>query len=522
LIETLQAITPEIILIVLASAMYLAGTFAAAPCRCWFWAALGTLAVSGLSLAVCATRATPESSVVVVDSLATFARALALVTGVALVLLSERMSLDETAPEYFASLLLVVAGSMLVAGANELVLLFLGLELISIPTYVLLYLPKHDAAAQESAAKYFFLSVFSSALFLYGLSLIYGAAGSTHIGAITQSAAGAASKVPPILLVALALTMAGLGFKVAAVPFHFYAPDVYQGTTNTLAALLAWVPKAAGFFAMLRLVNLGLPFLAQKTAWLLFFLAAFTMTVGNVLGLLQNNLRRLFAYSSIAHAGYMLVGIGVGAAGGTRFFMTSGSASVVFYLVAYAAMTLGAFAVIVYLSSSERPVETVDDLAGLARTNPGLALAMAVFLFSLTGIPITAGFWGKFAIFSSAVASGHDRYVLLAVIGMVNAAISSYYYLRIIGVMYMQESFTPIKPGGSRSSLAVVAGCAVITLLMGFVPSPFLTWARGAGSPTQRAATEAMAIAPRAEANSTTDSSSISTGPLHADAASRP
>jgi len=488
MIETLQAITPEIILIVLASLMYLAGTFAAAPCRCWFWGSLGILAVSGLTLAVCATRAAPESSVVVVDSLATFGRVLALVTGVALVLLSEGMSLDEAAPEYFASLLLVVAGSMLVAGANEMVLLFLGLELISIPTYVLLYLPKHDAAAQESAAKYFFLSVFSSALFLYGLSLIYGAAGSTNLGAIARAGAGDVTPIPATLLVALALAMAGLGFKVAAVPFHFYAPDVYQGTTNTLAALLAWVPKAAGFFAMLRLVTFGMPYLAQKTAWLLFFLAAFTMTTGNVLGLLQNNLRRLFAYSSIAHAGYMLIGIGVGANGGTRFFMTSGSESVVFYLVAYAAMTLGVFAVIVYLSSPERPVETVDDLAGLARTNPGIALAMAIFLFSLTGIPITAGFWGKFAIFSSAVASGHHHYVLLAVIGMVNAAISSYYYLRIIGVMYMQESYTPIKAVGGRPALAVVAGCALITVLIGLVPGPFLAWARSSESGSQPAA----------------------------------
>lgn len=520
--ETLQAITPEIILIVLASVMYLAGTFAPAPCRCWFWAALAVLALAGLTVGVCSSRAAPQSAVVVVDSLAIYGKLLALVTGVALVLLSEGMSLDEAAPEYFASLLLVVAGSMLVAGANELVLLFLGLELISIPTYVLLYLPRHDAAAQESAAKYFFLSVFSSALFLYGLSLVYGAAGSTNLAAIAGGVLGEMPSLPATLLVALALIMAGLGFKVAAAPFHFYAPDVYQGTTNTLAALLAWVPKAAGFLAMLRLVTFGMPYLADKTAWLLVVLAGATMTIGNVMGLLQNNLRRLFAYSGIAHAGYMLIGIGVGTGGGTQFLMTSGSEGVVFYLVAYAAMTIGVFAVIVFLSSPERPVETVDDLAGLAKSHPALALAMALFLFSLTGIPITAGFWGKLAIFSSALASGDTRYLWLVVIGVVNAAISSYFYLRIIGVMYMNESFTPIKPGGGRPSFSVVMGCALVTLLVGLVPSPFMAWARRAGAGPQRAAAEAMAIAPRADARLATDSSSTFTGPLQAQAANRP
>lgn len=518
----LQAVSPELILVLLASAMYLAGTFAAAPCRCWFWLSIAILTISGLSLVCCASRATPESAVVVVDSLATFGKALALVTGLALVLLSEGMTLDESAPEYFASLLLVVAGSMLVAGANELVLLFLGLELISIPTYVLLYLPRHDAAAQESAAKYFFLSVFSSALFLYGLSLVYGAAGSTNLGAIAHFSSHLEAPLPAPLLVALALLMAGLGFKVAAVPFHFYAPDVYQGTTNTLAALLAWVPKAAGFFAMLRLVTFALPTLDRSVAMLAWALAALTMTTGNVLGLLQNNLRRLFAYSSIAHAGYILIGIGVGSAGGSRYLGTTGSSSVVFYLVVYAAMTIGVFAVIVYLSSSQRPVETVDDLAGLAKTHPAPAAAMAIFLFSLTGIPITAGFWGKLAIFSSALASGDPRYVWLAVIGVVNAAISSYFYLRIIGVMYMNESYTPIKPGGGRPSLAVVAGCALVTLLIGFVPGPILNWARSAGSLHQRLDDAAMAIAPRAAASSTTESSRISTEPVPSDLANRP
>jgi NADH-quinone oxidoreductase subunit N len=486
LIETARAAAPELIIILLASIMYLAGTFVSRPSRVWFWSSLAIVALAGLTLPLVRSDL-PASSVIAGDSLAAIGKILAVITGIAFVLLSEGMAADEAAPEYFASLLLVVAGSMLAVGSNELILLFLGLELISIPTYVLLYLSKHDAAAQEAAAKYFFLSVFSSALFLYGVSLVYGAAGTTNLASITHFAGHLEEPIPPVLLVALALIMAGLSFKIAAVPFHFYAPDVYQGTTNTLAAVLAWVPKAAGVFAILRLITFALPTMSDSTAWIAWVLAVVTMTTGNVLGLLQNNLRRLFAYSSIAHAGYMLIAIGVGAGGGSRYLGVTGSSSLVFYVVAYGAMTIGAFSVIVYLSHSNRMVETVDDLAGLGKTNPGLALAMAVFLFSLTGIPLTAGFWGKLAIFSSALASGDTRYVWVAVIGVINAAISSYYYLRIIGVMYMQESYMPAVKVRGYAALVVVYACLFATLAIGFVPGPVMHWAALAGAPPQPA-----------------------------------
>jgi NADH-quinone oxidoreductase subunit N len=482
LLHTLQATAPEVLLVLLASAMYLAGTFAKGPCRCWFWSSIAALGLAAVVLATWTMNSAPAASATaVVDSLAVWGKVLALATGLALVLMSDAMSLDNRAPEYFASLLLVVAGSMFVAGANELVLLFLGLELISVPSYVLLYVTRRDVAGQESAAKYFFLSIFASALFLYGLSFLYGAAGNTNLQAIAQLESKLPYPVPPSLLVALVLVVAGLGFKIAAFPMHFYAPDVYQGTTHTLAALLAWVPKAAGFLALVRLVTFAMPYLADKVSWLMLVLAAATMTVGNVLGLLQTNLRRLLAYSSIAHAGYMLVGIGVGALGGSRYITTSGAESVVFYLVAYAAMTLGVFAVLVALASPQRPVETIDDLAGLARSHPRLALAMALFLFSLTGIPITAGFWAKVAIFSSALVSGQDHYITLAIVGMLNAAVSSYYYLRIIAVMYMHEPYGAVEPAGSRPALCVVAACTAVTLAIGFAPGPMLDWCVGLG-----------------------------------------
>jgi NADH-quinone oxidoreductase subunit N len=360
---------------------------------------------------------------------------------------------------------------------------------------VLLYLARKDTAAQESAVKYFFLSVFSSALFLYGLSFIYGAAGSTNLRAIAALGDSLPPETPGTLAIAMALVIGGLAFKVAAVPFHFYAPDVYQGTSNTLAALLAWAPKFAGFLAMLRLLTFSMPFLDREVSFLVWILAAITMTWGNVLGLLQNNLRRLLAYSSIAHAGYMLIGLGVGSAGGTQHLMASGAESVVFYLPVYAAMTIGAFAVIVYLSSPIRPVETVDDLSGLARTNPLVAMTLAVFLLSLTGIPITAGFWGKLAVFSSAIGSADVRYIWLAVIGVVNAAISSYYYLRIIGVMCFQESYNPFAPAGGKGTLGVIAGCALFTFLVGILPSPLLSVARRV-APEIRSRPDQMAAVP--------------------------
>jgi NADH-quinone oxidoreductase subunit N len=473
MIETLQAVSPEVLLVALASVMYVAGPFVDWPVRRWYVCALLGLALAGVTLVVCAWQVPIERPLLVAnDPLARFGTALALLTGVAMLMLSTRLPERETAGEYFASLLLVVVGGMLVAAAQELIVLFLGLELISIPTYVLLYLARQDASGQEAASKYFFLSVFSSALFLYGMSLIYGAVGTTHLADIRDSSSAIAPGAT--VLIAVTMLMAGLAFKMAAVPLHFYAPDVYQGTATMTAALLAWAPKAAGVWALLRIVVEALPSSHGHAAWLLWLLAAATMTVGNIMGLLQDNLRRLLAYSGVAHAGYLLIGVGVACAGGEPFLTAGAVESVAFYLIVYAAMTLGAFAAIAYLDSRERPVENVADLAGLARTHPVLAAAIATLMIGLTGIPITAGFWGKLALFAGAVICPAPGFLWLAVIGVVNAAISSYYYLRVIGAMYMRDAERPVQPAGGRSALAVALVGAALTLVIGVWPSPFL------------------------------------------------
>jgi NADH-quinone oxidoreductase subunit N len=305
------------------------------------------------------------------------------------------------------------------------------------------------------------------------------------------------------------MVVAGLGFKITAVPFHFYAPDVYQGAPTVGAALLAFVPKAAGFVALLRVLGFILPpgvsvrghigmALGDQGPILFWFLATITMFVGNLLALWQNNLKRLLAYSSIAHAGYMLIALAVAPylrpAGATASAGSDGIEALLFYLVAYGAMTVGAFAVISYLDTADRPVQTVDDLAGLSRTHPGIALLMVLFLFSLIGIPMTAGFTGKLLIFFGAMAIPTAdpsmrlmvvAFLLLAFLGIVNAAIGAWYYLRVVAVMYLRTSLHPIPGRFCPAGLAVLGICALLTVGLSIPPgaSWLMQAARKAGAP---------------------------------------
>jgi NADH-quinone oxidoreductase subunit N len=460
------------------------------------------------------------SAPLVFDNLSLFVRALALAGGAVVVLFAWQEVDDKHAAEYHACLLIITAGVAIAGAANELVTLFLALELISIPTYVLLYLPRSDEPAQEAAMKYFLLSIFSSALLLFGFSYLYGLSGTTNLAQMTEALTKArtigALGTPGLAMVALIMIVAGLGFKITAVPFHFYAPDVYQGTTAGNAGLLAFAPKVAGFVALIRVLGFvtdqvetvlhGDQFVStiqcvagsgeilyERTSVVFWILAAVTMTLGNILALLQDNVKRLLAYSSVAHAGYMLVGLAtaaalmrgnVGAIGGS--LVTGGVEAVLFYLVAYSAMTLGAFAVISYLGANDRPVNQIEDLAGLWRSHPFVALLMAVFLFSLVGIPLTAGFAGKLFLFwgplgvvpRPEVEVLMDQYALnvaLAVIGMLNAAIGGWYYLRVVAVMYLREPAEPRAQSKAWPALGAVVACAVVTLVFGVYATPLLS-----------------------------------------------
>jgi NADH-quinone oxidoreductase subunit N len=496
-------VLPEILLVAAACVLFLGSAFR--PDRnLWGAVALASLVVAGV-VALLGPRPSdigPEqlyAAPVVLDNFAAVVKVLAFVGGGVLVLIGWEEVPERQAGEYHACLLVIIAGTSLTGMANELVTLFLALELTSIPTYVLLYLPRHDNPAQEAAMKYFLLSIFSSALMLFGFSYLYGLGGTTNIPALARALGTVDSgPLPAATLVALVMVVAGLGFRISAVPFHFYAPDVYQGTTPGAAALLAYVPKVVGFVALVRVLGFapqpallealvlakakvvpGL-LLGPQVSTLFWILAAVTMTLGNVLALLQDNLRRLLAYSSVAHAGYMLIGLaaapylrGVDAPGGVE--------SVLFYLASYGAMTIGAFLVISYLNTPQRPVETVDDLGGLSRSHPWVALLMLVFLFSLIGIPATGGFAGKFLLFWGAMSvpgvpgvpetlEQARLFRILALIGVINAAIGGWYYLRIVAVMYLRN---PLRPAEGRRRPAALVGivlCAALTIALGVPP----------------------------------------------------
>jgi NADH-quinone oxidoreductase subunit N len=502
ILTILGNIIPEAILGVAACVLFIGATF---RFNRHLWGALALISLLAAMLALAFVSPSPVAyeklpdtiyiSSILVDRLAVFVKWVALVGGVVLVLLSWDEVPDRQAAEYHGCLLFIVAGLCLTGAANELVTLFLALELISIPSYILLYLPRFDPASQEASMKYFLLSVFSSALLLFGFSYLYGMSGTTNLsGLLDALTPGEPVKLPAVTLLALVMVVAGVGFKITAVPFHFYAPDVYQGAPTAGAALLAFVPKVAGFVALVRLLGFvrpdlaaGVPPLSDQVPILFWMLAAISMFCGNVLALLQSNLKRLLAYSSIAHAGYMLIGLAVahplarslmpdGMASAAT--VPGGVASLFFYLVAYGAMTVGAFAVLSYLSTAGRSVETEDDLAGLSQSHPGLALLLALFLFSLIGLPLTAGFFGKVMLFFGALAvegANARLYRALALVGVINAAIGGWYYLRILARMYLQTSVHPLPARRPGPGLAAIAICAALTLALGIYPSLLMT-----------------------------------------------
>ena len=329
--------------------------------------------------------------------------------------------------EYYALLLFATGGMMLMASGRDLLLIFIGLEILSISSYILCGMFQGDSKSNESALKYFLLGAFATGFFLYGVMLLYGATGSVRLDVISKALADNSVYENPLIWFGLGFLLVGFGFKIALVPFHMWTPDVYEGAPTSVTAFLSMGPKAAGFAALIRVLLEGLGATQPQWAQVLWVLAAITMTVGNLMALQQDNIKRMLAYSSIAHAGYILVALVVGGA--------NGLGAVVFYAMAYAFMNTGAFAILILASSRERERVTFADYAGYGYLEPALALAMLIFMLSLAGIPLTAGFAGKFQIFKTAVEQG---YLWLAVIGVLNSVVSLYYYLRMVVVMYMQ------------------------------------------------------------------------------------
>jgi NADH-quinone oxidoreductase subunit N len=366
--------------------------------------------------------------------------------------------------EYYTLLLLSTAGMMLMAGAVNLMTVFLALEILSIALYVLVGLNRAERRSGEAALKYFMLGAFASGFLLYGMALVYGQAGTTALSGIRDHVL-ALGEFPPLLGVGLGLMIVGFGFKVALVPFQMWTPDVYEGAPTSVTAFMSAGAKAAGFAALGRVVIYAFGASHLDWVWVLAVLSALTMTVGNLAALRQANLKRLLADSSIAHAGYILVGVAAGS--------EAGASSVLFYLFVYAFMNVAAFAVLIASG------ETLDDLAGLAARKPGLAVAMTLFLLSLAGVPPLAGFLGKLYVFSAAVQAD---LTWLAVVGVVNSVISAYYYLRVVVAMWIGEGVPPEAAPVCPALQVGVGIAAVATVLLGLWPAPILELARVAAA----------------------------------------
>ena len=368
--------------------------------------------------------------------------------------------------EFVALVLFATVGAMLMAGAGELMLVFIGIEILSMASYVLAGYRREDLKSNESALKYFLLGSFASAFFLYGVALVFGATGTTNLGNIADVIAAGNADMN-LVYISAALMIVGLAFKVALAPFHVWTPDVYEGAPTPVTGFMSVGPKAAGFAVFLRIFLTAFPEIQERWIVIIWLAAAGTMAIGNVVAVVQTNIKRMLAYSSIAHAGYIAVAFASGS--------ESGFAAALFYMLAYSAMNLGAFAIVTILSRKEDSLVGLHSYRGLALHRPGLAALLSVFLLSLAGIPATAGFAGKFFIFRAAVESG---LIGLTVIAVLTTVVSFYYYLYVIVQMYMhepEEDFSDLTlNAGPRIALAV---SLALTFYLGLFPSRVLDWA---------------------------------------------
>ena len=426
------------------------------------WVAVaGLLATIGCTLAVAGAHTTVARGLVAVDGFAAFFNVIFLLAALLTVLISVRyLDVEDARPgTYYFLVLSATLGMMFMASGIDLITIFIGLETMAISFYILAGFLKPNRRSNEAAVKYFLLGAFSLGLLLYGMSLLYGLSGSTSLRTIATSLAGHERALP--LVLAVILVVAGVGFKIAAVPFHMWAPDVYEGAPTPITAFLSVGSKAASFAMLLRIFLEGLPSMSADWRMLFYALSVVTMTVGNVAALTQGNIKRMLAYSSIAHAGYLLIGVVSGT--------PRGVSAMLIYLFIYAFMQIGAFAVVVLLRRRDVIGDELKDLSGLYFRSPAAAVAMLIFMLSLGGIPPTAGFMGKFWLFGSAIEAG---YVWLALIGVLNSAVSLYYYVRVIVFMWVkgEAAGSPIVVGPTMATALTVA--LVATLVLGIFPRP--------------------------------------------------
>lgn len=467
----LRILAPAIIVALTALIVLLGELFTSAERKRWLGYAslIGLLIAAGTAMGLWGVNADAFNRAIVADNFGLFLT-LTILLGAALSILMainfvRVHGVDQG--EYYVLILFAVVGMILMATATDLIVIFLALELLSLPLYILSAFKREDARSLEAGIKYFLLGAFASAFFLYGIAFIYGGTGTTNLMKIAAILGKPSSN--DLLLIGAGLLIVGFAFKVALVPFHWWTPDVYEGAPTTVTAFMSVATKAAAFGAFFRAFLVALPSLGVDWQLILALVAVLTMTVGNVAALMQSNIKRMLAYSSIAHAGYILVAlVAMG---------ENASSSMLYYLLAYTVTNLGAFAAVIALSDGTRERLELSDFGGAAQKHPFVAAALTVCLLSLAGFPPLAGFFGKFFIFSTAVEAG---WAWLAVIGVLNSLVSVYFYLRPIVQMYMSET----KPGWDRIRVDPLVGVALVIALvaviaLGISPSPIVALATG-------------------------------------------
>jgi NADH-quinone oxidoreductase subunit N len=472
LLQNMNVVLPMAVLIAWSCILLIVDLFIPKGHKGWtaLLAALGLLLSMGLSIAQAGEALAGFNGMVIKDGFSFFLNFLFLSSGLAGIALAydyiKRMQIERG--EYYVLLLFSISGMMLMSQSNDLIVVFLALELLSIPLYVLAGFARPRLESEEASLKYFLMGAFSGGFVVFGVALVFGATGTTNLSEIFI-AIGATAANLPLLTVGAALILVGLGFKVAAVPFHMWTPDVYHGSPSSVTAFMSVGAKAGGFAALLRIFISAFPSLSTDMTMILWTISALTMFLGNVVAIAQSNIKRLLAYSSIAHAGYILMALVP--YGNTAVNKDTISAAL-FYLVAYAVTSFGAWAVVIALEKAEGQGLALDDYAGLARKYPLLAASMAIFMLSFTGVPPTLGFMGKFYLFRTVIEGG---YLGLALIGVFTSLISAYYYLRVIVIMYMREG-EPV----ARTEFWVqftAAAAAVLVVLLTLVAGPLLNLA---------------------------------------------
>jgi NADH-quinone oxidoreductase subunit N len=472
LTANLAKILPLVIVILWACVLLLVDLFIPKDRKVWtpILASIGMLVAIGFSIAQTGVDTEAFGGMIRVDGFSQFLTILVLGSGLVAVMLSydylNRLGIQRG--EYYTLLMFSISGMMLMSMAADLIVIFLALELLSIPLYVLAGFARPRSDSEEAAIKYFLLGAFASGFLVYGVAIVFGATGYTGLTDIFQAVQGGAVDLT-LLAVGAALILVGLGFKVAAVPFHMWTPDVYQGAPSSVTAFMAVGAKVGGFAALMRIFVTSLGALAMDFTAVLWGLAALTMILGNVVAIAQKNIKRMLAYSSIAQAGYILMAL---VPYGQKDVIDDAVAAALLYLIAYAFMNFAAWAVVITMERAEGKGLELSDYAGLGRKYPVLAAIMTVSMLSFTGIPPTLGFIGKFYLFRSVIDGG---FIWLAIIGVLTSLVSAYYYLRVVVYMYMQDG----EPQAQRDNwvylTAAVTGLGIIVL--GIFSLPLLTWA---------------------------------------------